>query len=113
MEKLQKPTEVTQDTAESYEFEHALELHRLHFWEIKQKMNHLRGEILTIVEASLGDDVRLKAVKDLIHNDFNGSEGVLWELAYTYSDLYEKDMQLAEKSLEEKQVEGGETEEIK
>lgn len=38
---------------------------------------NLKGEILTIIDASVADTRQLKAIKDLVHNRFNGTR---WDI---------------------------------
>jgi len=40
-------------------------------------LSNLRGEVLTIIDASVTEDRQLKAIKDLVHNRFNGTR---WDL---------------------------------
>ena len=40
-------------------------------------LSNLKGEILTIIDASVADPRQLKAVKDLIHNRFSGTR---WDI---------------------------------
>jgi hypothetical protein len=78
--------EIKEETIDTEEFIHAGELFPIDLWMIKQKNNHCRGEILTVLDAVLGGDPRLKSTKDLVHNAFNGLDSVLHTMAYTGSE---------------------------
>ncbi len=44
-------------------------------WEnVRERMNHLQGRVLTLVDASVADPIQRKALKDLIKQDFNNVE---------------------------------------
>jgi len=97
--------EITKDTVDSYEYQQADNFNQLDLWMIKQKVNHLRGEILTIIDAVLGGSESLKPTKDLIHRAFTGHETVLYNMAYDGSVLEMKErIENATTSDEEKRI---------
>lgn len=58
----------------SQEEERTLSLHG-----IKEQLNHLMGETLTIIDAALTDHVQRKAVKDLVKQRFYAKEHWIYE----------------------------------
>ena len=72
---------------DEYLYTNADKLNPLDLWRVKVKIEHLRGEVLTIIDAVLGGDDRLKSTKDLIHSAFNGHQGVVYKMGYQDSIL--------------------------
>jgi len=46
---------------------------------VNQHLSHLSGEVFTILEASIDDERRLKATKDLVRNTFHKKMDWLYE----------------------------------
>lgn len=42
--------------------------------DIRERMSHLQGRVLTLIDAAIPDQVQRKAIKDLIKQDFNDVE---------------------------------------
>jgi hypothetical protein len=83
--------QIEEQTLNTYEYSQVDKLNKLELWAIKQKVNHLRGEVLTIIDAVLGGNDSLKPTKDLVHRAFTGHETVLHNMAYDGSKLSEED----------------------
>lgn len=90
--------EIKKETLDSHMYQNDALLNGLRYWMVEQKVGHLRGEILTIIDAVLGGDDRLKSTKDLIHRAFNGHTGVLHDMAYTDSELEQQEMAMEAKT---------------
>lgn len=52
----------------------------LEFNAISAQLNFLKGEVLTIVDASYSETIQRKAVKDLIHSVFSAKVSWFYEL---------------------------------
>lgn len=56
-------------------------LNKLDFEQVRLVFSHTQGEILTILDATFVDAVRLKYVKDLVRKTFSSQGNWLFELA--------------------------------
>lgn len=65
----QKKFELERGTGENY----------MRFSYMSMQLRHLQGEILTIIEASIDDDRKLKAVKDLIKDKVSSKLSWIYE----------------------------------
>lgn len=85
-----------------YYYDKQEQLNKLDLWRVSVKNEHLRGRVLTIIEAVLGGDDRLKSTKDLIHGEFNSHQGVIYEMAYSESLLQAEEQSQTSEELNER-----------
>jgi len=53
---------------------------KLGFSPIKSQLNFLKGKVLTVIDASIQDEIQRKAIKDLIHNAFEEQIDWIYQL---------------------------------
>lgn len=57
---------------------------------IDENLNNLRGRVLTVIDASISDIDQKKAIKDLIHSEFDKKISWIYEMGH--ADVTQKEI---------------------
>ena len=68
---------------------------------VQQRMNKLLGQVLTIIDASIGEKIQNKAVKDIIKNTFIDEYVELTDMLYDKKGLREAEENASDKEITE------------
>lgn len=52
----------------------------INFDSIRHQLRSLKGEILTVIDASMADPIQRKAIKDLARKAFRDNDCCIWEM---------------------------------
>ena len=61
--------------------------------EVRPRLKHLQGRILTIIDATISDKNQNKALKDLINTEFNEANTYLYGITKGIFDLEQDDIE--------------------